>query len=220
MLYPTIQVQNFFKNPDEIVEYSKQLKFDYDSEGRWPGKRSDYLHKLNNPFFGYLTRKIVSLIYPMTYHDISWTADSTFQSIPANENTGEGWIHQDIYAEFTAIIYLSKHNRCGTSIYKKNNEYIFNDDGAIDIKKYYYLNKKPFDEAYYKALKENNSNFTKISEFNSCYNSCIIFDGHNYHGADQYYDDNCKEERLTLITFFKELSGKNLKYSGGELNRI
>ena len=41
MLYPTIQVQNFFKNPDEIVEYSKQLKFDYDSEGRWPGKRSD-----------------------------------------------------------------------------------------------------------------------------------------------------------------------------------
>jgi hypothetical protein len=71
-----------------------------------------------------------------------------------------------------------------------------------------------------KALKENNSNFTKTVEFNSIYNSCIIFDGHNYHSADHYYDKNCEEDRLTLITFFKKLSGDGLKYSGSELNRI
>ena len=220
MLYPTIQTQNFFKNPDEIVEYSKTLPYAYDSEGRWPGKRSIYLHQTNNSFFGYITRKIVSLIYPMTYHNIYWNAESTFQSIPANENTGDGWIHQDIYAEFTAIIYLSKHNKCGTSIYKKNNETYFHDEKNIEIKKDYYINKKPFDEAYYKALKENNSNFIKTVEFNSIYNSCIIFDGHNYHSADHYYDNKCNENRLTLITFFKSLSGKGLKYSGSELNRI
>ena len=75
------------------------------------------------------------------------------------------------------------------------------------------INVKEMDELYY-------SNFTKTVEFNSIYNSCIIFDGHNYHSADHYYDNKCNENRLTLITFFKSLSGKGLKYSGSELNRI
>jgi hypothetical protein len=220
MLYPTVQVQNFFKNPDEIVKYSKTLPYAYDSEGRWPGLRTPFIHGFNHSFFGYITRKIMSILYPMTYHKINWTAETAFQSIPANINTGEGWVHQDIYAEFTAIIYLSKHDKCGTSIYKKNNETYFHDEKNIEIKKDYYMNNKPFDDFYYKTLKDNNSNFTKISEFNSIYNSCLIFDGHNYHGADQYYDENFKEDRLTLITFFKTLSGDGLKYSGSELNRI
>ena len=39
MIYPTFCVDNFLENPDEIVEYSKKLKFIKNPDGRWPGAR-------------------------------------------------------------------------------------------------------------------------------------------------------------------------------------
>ena len=41
MSYPTLCIDNFLENPDEIVEYSNRLNFIKAEHGRWPGLRVD-----------------------------------------------------------------------------------------------------------------------------------------------------------------------------------
>lgn len=221
MLFPSICVENFFKNPRDIVNFSKKLNFTKDPLGRWPGTRSDYLHLINNDFFVYVITKIISILYPIEYKNMNWIAESYFQKVSGDSNTGEGWIHQDIEREITSIIYLSEHENCGTSIYKKNKEHIFPKyNENLKIKQEYYFNNKKFDVTYFNGLKNNNFNYKKIVDFNSIFNNCVIFDSSNYHAANNFYDKNIKEDRLTLVTFFSSLKHNNLKYSISELNRV
>ena len=65
-------------------------------------------------------------------------------------------------------------------------------------------------------------NFTKTCSFNSIYNRMILFDSNQSHGVDSF-DNNDNEERLTLISFFYDLSktdGSLLKTHGTEHKRI
>ena len=45
--YPTV-VDNFFDNPDSIRQFGLSLPKTPDDEGRWPGIRSEELHKIDN----------------------------------------------------------------------------------------------------------------------------------------------------------------------------
>ena len=50
----------------------------------------------------------------------------------------------------------------------------------------------------------------------------ILFDASHPHGADKFYEEDCQEDRLTLITFFQSLfnrSGEPMKYPSVELKR-
>ena len=52
MLYPTYVIDNFFPNPDQVVEFSKSLAFERDTNlGKWPGERTGLMHKINFNFF-------------------------------------------------------------------------------------------------------------------------------------------------------------------------
>ena len=228
MLIPSLQINNFFKDPDQVVQYANSLEYKIDSEGRWPGVRAQPLSDIRYDFFNMTCRKILSVLYPMNYVNMRFDALQQFQVISPDQADGEGWIHQDIYSEFTAIIYLSPHKNCGTNLYVPKNEMfrLCGEPGThashlMDIKADYYKNEKPRDNKYYEALKQNNHNFTKTASFNSIYNSMVIFDGHTAHNANAYKEDNCNDPRMTLITFFTKLtSTETIKYSGGEMLKI
>ena len=45
-MYPNLIVDNFFEDPDSIVDLSKNLQYSSSDDGRWPGIRSNYLHRI------------------------------------------------------------------------------------------------------------------------------------------------------------------------------
>jgi|TARA_X000001036_G_scaffold409457_1_gene420568 arsenate reductase-like glutaredoxin family protein len=218
MIFPTLIVDNFFSDPYKIKTISDKLNFKKDPNGEWPGERSEQLHKVNFNLFNFINLKILSLLYPKDHHQINFTASSTFQKISKERYPHEGWVHKDNPSEITAIVYLSKHKNCGTSLWKAKDFFVPNN---MDDKKYYYK-KDTFDEEQLKFLKEHNNNYEKILEVDSLFNRVLIFDSNHPHSANNFVDLNVDDDRLTLITFIKKLQINNepLKYPITECNRL
>jgi hypothetical protein len=216
-LWPTICVDNFFDEPEKVKEFSTTLKFKKNNLGRWPGERTDLLHEINKEFVDFTTKKIMSIIYPMNYRDMRWEAQQIFQKINGNIYKNKGWVHTDIPIELTAIIYLSSHLNCGTSLFKPKD--FFNNCINTDFKeKIYREGDKNNNENKY--LNENNDKFEKILTIDSKFNRLIIFDSSNFHAAEKFNEDNINEDRLTLVTFFTNISGNCNKYPITEMRRI
>ena len=218
MIFPTLIVDNFFSDPYKIKTISDKLNFKKDPNGEWPGERSEQLHKVNFNLFNFINLKILSLLYPKDHNQINFTASSTFQKISKERYPHEGWVHKDNPSEITAIVYLSKHKNCGTSLWKAKDFFVPNN---MDDKKYYYK-KDTFDEEQLKFLKEHNNNYEKILEVDSLFNRVLIFDSNHPHSANNFVDLNVDDDRLTLITFIKKLQINNepLKYPITECNRL
>ena len=96
MIWPTLCVDNFFDEPNKVIELSKSLH--------------------HEEFFNWVSNKIMSALYPAEWPNIAWYNTAYFQKIPSGLKN-DGWVHQDKSNEFTAIIYLSQNTEAGTSIY-------------------------------------------------------------------------------------------------------
>jgi hypothetical protein len=208
-MIPTLIVDNFFKDPKKILDLSNKCSFLKDTEGRWPGKRTNLLHEVNNNFFQLFHKKIFSLLYPNFYEKLTWSAGTYFHKINGKEHDHEGWVHNDS-SEFTAIVYLSDHEDCGTSLWEPKD---FHRNLNEDKKNLMYQNKiSNFEGMAY--LKENNNQFKKILTVQSKFNRLLVFDSKAYHSAEKFTDPNCEQDRLTLITFVFDFRSPeiNLKY--------
>jgi hypothetical protein len=219
MQWPTLIVDNFFTDPHAIVKLSKTFKYVQDSENRWPGTRTSPLHEADNKFFLWSTRKILALLYPsqvLITGGLHWQAGQYFQRVPYKTYGEEGWVHSDATnTEFTSIIYLSDHPQSGTCLYEGKH---FNTDAA-------FLKKK---EKFYKDFKDLNrmekyrdkcnSEFRKKVELFSNFNRLVLFDGANWHASRNA--DKSESDRLTLITFFTEVTGKDVKYPVPQMRRV
>jgi hypothetical protein len=215
MLWPTICVDNFFEEPEKVKQFSNTLKFSKDPLGKWPGERTECMHMLDINFFKYTTKKIMSLLFPMNYAKMNWNAIQTFQKIDGSIYTHNGWVHRDDLDEFTAIIYLSNHKKCGTSLFKPIK---FQDDVINqEYKQKGNLNISREDNKY---LLENNNLFEKTLTIDSRFNRLVLFDSSNFHAAEKFNEENINEDRLTLITFFTNISGNNNKYPITEMKRV
>ena len=63
-----------------------------------------------------------------------------------------------------------------------------------------------------------NSKFSKSVELFSNFNRLVLFDGYHWHASRNSGDD--KSERLTLITFFTNIMGKDIRYPLTEMRRM
>ena len=205
MRWPTICIDNFLDDPDEIVKLANSFPYAKDSRGTWPGERSLAHHDKELDLF--LLSKILKVLFPTSNsidEPIKFKAQASFQRIKTKE---EGWIHSDEPFEFTALLYLSKNKKGGTSLYKPKSFRCSQKN--VDIKTQYYLSGiKP--EGYEKALRENNDQFEETMYFESVYNRLIVFDSSHLHGVKEY-NITGEESRLTYISFFQDVIGLNLK---------
>ena len=64
MTYPITIVDNFFDNPDDIVELAKSFKYYSPDTGNWPGTRTKQMHLEDHRFFTYFGQKI-----HLVFHD-------------------------------------------------------------------------------------------------------------------------------------------------------
>ena len=212
MNYPTIQVVNFFENPDYILNYAESLEYEK-TDGGYPGKRTKPLHEIDRGLFTDINSKIIRTLYPDwdTCDRIEYVAKTMFHKITYDdvkyhlenkEYPGKGWIHNDNESKLTSIIYLSSDKDNGTEIYSKKNGFTTVRCDA-SIKKDYYTNNKVDLNYYLSKLNENINQHNVECVFNSSYNKMIAFDGSNPHGA--FYNLKPGDERITLISFFTHI---------------
>ena len=218
MLWPTLCIDNFFHNPNAVINFSKTLKFKK-GDGRWPGKRTDPLHLVDNDFFQDTTAKIIASLYPNEIYksSLQWKATQYFQKIKTNEHLEPGYVHQDSSSEITSIVYLSDEEDAGTAIFKKIKEPFPNHK---DVKVKSYLNNEKSKD-FFKSVKENRECFQQTFEFTSLKNRMVLFDAFHFHAVNNF--GKKQKERLTLITFFEsinKLDGDPLKFHVNEcINR-
>jgi hypothetical protein len=213
MIYPTIILDNFFQEPEKVIKFANNLKYIEDEFGQYPGVRTELLHLNYMPFFEKFGKKILTVMYP-SIKKITFNCALSFQKI-SKEYINKGWVHRDECTDFTAIVYLSKHKNCGTSIFDSKEVYhTFNDFSKKDM----YINKK-FEENL-KHLDINNNQFEETINIKSKFNRLIIFDGGQYHAAQKFIENDIDEDRLTLIGFFNDIHFQGIKYAGVEHSRF
>jgi hypothetical protein len=176
-----LEVNNFFKDPDTILNLSKKLNF-YSVEehpessvvGKYAGKRTLQLHQIYPEFFENLCYGVVSQLIDFSkVESCDWKISSYFSSINYKDEVSNAQIiHQDIDVLYAGVVYLSKNLdiNSGTSLYKKEDE-----------------------------------NYIKEYEFKNEFNKMIMYDASIPHGITKFVDN-----RLSLLFFIKELKYKLL----------
>tara|TARA_R100000687_G_scaffold59974_1_gene48415 strand:- start:484 stop:1128 length:645 start_codon:yes stop_codon:yes gene_type:complete len=213
-MWPTLIVDNFFEDPNKIVKFSKTLKFSKAKDNSWPGTRTSPLHEIDHEFFIFTTKKILSILYPMNVDNLKWRAVQSFQR--SNKEYGEaGWVHSDTDSEITVIIYLSDHANSGTCLYEGKN---FPVELKYDKEKQRFFKDLTDLKRMEKYRDQSNSEFTKKVELFSNFNRLVLFDSHHWHASRNA--GSSKEDRLTLITFFKEVTGGGIKYPIPTMRRL
>lgn len=215
-LYPVTIVNDFYEDPDAIRKYAlsqeyRHCQFPEDKYG-WPGSRTKDLSELNQELYQKVCLKIVSLFHNSEHDVMRWNILTGFQIV--GECFGSGLIHQDGDVVFAGIIYLSPDAPldAGTSIYRKN---------------------KLYDEkAYCEAMTQNDEMLTtgKMPSFeyhqmfeetvrvNNVYNSLILFEGDQYHSANNFFGTTKENSRLTQTFFIKRVDAQ--KHSVFPINRV
>jgi len=215
MHWPTLIVDNFFTDPHAIVKLAKTFKYTQDILNEWPGTRTSPVPEVDKEFFRWSTKKIMALLYPMNLDGMSWDALQYFQRVPYKIYGKEGWVHNDDKFEFTSIIYLSDYSDSGTCLYEGKH---FNTVAKYEEeKKKFYRDLKDL-KRMEKYREEANSTFTKKVELCSNFNRLVLFDGANWHSSKG--DGAYKDDRLTLITFFKNITAKDIRYPITEMRRF
>jgi len=207
MMYPTYIVDNFFDNPEAIVNLANNLPFPNKGD-QSPGRRTESLHKTHNDFFRWSGLRMLSSIFPG--ETLNFAAKASFQKIPKTLSEVD-FIHQDTGPKLTAIVYLNKNDISGTSLFKLNTLFKPKTFKYVDIPtppmKYDYFK---FPEKYkgdkLKELQKEKETirdrFDETLSVSGVYNRLCMFDGHQYHS--QHPNTN-KEERLTYIVFFYKI---------------
>ena len=123
MLSKLVSIDNFFKNPQKIVDMAQTL--DYERSEVHPGKRSINLFTSHNPqhveFAKYFAKRIADEVF---FGINKFMIDIRFHKndIYDNDKANVGWIHNDPVS-FAGIVYLNKEIsdfNLGTSTFLKN----------------------------------------------------------------------------------------------------
>jgi len=216
MMWPTMIVDDFFTDPERIVKFSKTLPYNK-TDGLYPGQRSEKLHLVDKAFFDWSTAKIIALLYPMQSNTkiLNWKAIQMFQRVPPKVYGDAGWVHHDHFSEITSVIYLSHNKNSGTSLHKSKHFAVGPDYNEEKEDFYKTLKNKEQAELF---RKKSNDKFEKTVDMQSKFNRLVMFDSHHWHQTTDHMTDDT--ERLTLITFFMEITGEGIRYPIPTMRRI
>lgn len=208
-MYPITIVDDFFEDPDAIVEMANGLKYYPPDTGNWPGMRTKQLHLVENRFFNYFGEKIHLL-----FHDNSpeyWNMQTHFQKIkPFHEDKyhqlNRGWVHQDIDTHFGGIVYLNRDTEpdTGTSIYKAKKGFALQYKEEIQMKEAHYRGEEINIDDYVKAYDAAHEQYVESVKVENVYNRFVMFNNKTHHGVQTFGT----KERLTLNFFSMAMSGK------------
>jgi hypothetical protein len=201
----TVQTHdNFFANPDKVVELSNLVEYTNGTE--YPGRRSVNLLQSNNfrlvEFSKYFAKRLADeVFYGLTQFqlDIRFHKNDVYDDPAANA----GWIHADGIA-FAGVVYLNKSELSidtGTSIFLKTSadEFI-----TSDFTSRQQLNlTKQVSKEYLEDLKQNHSNFTETIKVGNVFNRLVAYDSNMWHCPTNYCLKS-GEDRTSLVFFIDQ----------------
>tara|TARA_B100001175_G_scaffold68200_1_gene56099 strand:- start:497 stop:1153 length:657 start_codon:yes stop_codon:yes gene_type:complete len=209
MTYPITIVDNFFEDPDGIVEMANELRYYTPNTGNWPGQRTKNLHVEESRFFKYFGNKLHLLFYETVPE--YWNLQCHFQMIhpfcdDKNSKKNRGWIHRDIDTWFGGIVYLKKdpEPNTGTSVYKVKKGFSHQYAEEIEQKEALYRSENVDDAEYNKAYDAMRDQFEETVTVANVYNRFVMFNGNTHHGVQTFGTT----PRLTLNFFGMAQTGK------------
>ena len=209
MTYPITIVDNFFEDPDGIVEMANELRYYTPNTGNWPGQRTKNLHVEESRFFKYFGNKLHLLFYETVPE--YWNLQCHFQMIhpfcdDKNSKKNRGWIHRDIDTWFGGIVYLKKdpEPNTGTSVYKVKKGFSHQYAEEIEQKEALYRSENVDDAEYNKAYDAMRDQFEETVTVTNVYNRFVMFNGNTHHGVQTFGTT----PRLTLNFFGMAQTGK------------
>jgi len=115
MKYPVVILEDFFKNPDDIVSYANKILYNTPKPNDyWIGKRSESLSLINPQLFHFIVNKVISIFYNTKKEEVLISdIDIYFQKIKKTDiinclETRKSMLHTDKSKSLSGIIYLSK----------------------------------------------------------------------------------------------------------------
>ena len=203
---PLTVLDNFFDNPNSIVNWGLSLDYQQDTKHIYPGKRTEDLKFVHFPFYKHVCDKVLSLFFE---NKVEYDVALKFQSIEKYQ--GRGWIHQDPTI-FTFLIYLHKETPeidCGTTLWSLNPNLVSPINSKEDINLLpsiteHHKNKKITPEDQSLQYK----NFKKEISIPDKFNRFVAFSSEHFHSANNF--DNNSSPRLTLIGFVENLNTSKL----------
>jgi hypothetical protein len=197
--YPSLIVDNFFKDPLRVREFALTLDYTPCKEGTFSGIRTESLHITHPNFFRRVCKKILSC-YSLSYKDYS----ATMHFHLTGEEVGDtGWVHIDggcaEGSKLASIIYLNPSDsgiKNGTSLYKLTN--LDRNPNTHKTMREAFITSKDNEE----NRNIHNSNYEPNIIIGNNFNRMIAYDTNTPHAGSGYYGNNAETSRLTLLTFF------------------
>ncbi len=203
-MFPTIVYDNFFENPDLVVDLANSLEYKM-GDGSWPGVRTDDIGYHHLEFKKLIMDKICRIFYPDSNYQ--WYAKTVFQKVEGMHEDkyhikNRGWIHKDKNRLIGGIIFLNKNPEedTGTSLYTSKKVVVPYSDEQDSCKKRWYTGHDVSDEEYRNCFDSNSENYKQTLAVENVYNRLFMFNGTSYHGVNTY--GSIGNTRLTLPIFF------------------
>jgi hypothetical protein len=216
-LYPHTIVENFYENPDAIRKFAlaqeyKFLKDRSDMPYVYPGSRTADLFDLDKSLHEKICKKLVSIFHIHEHDFMRWAISTSFQSV--TEEYGKGVIHQDQNTIFAAVLFLTPVAPLdsGTSLFKPSKS--FNEKKyAVSLAQ----NDDRFKDGKIKMDTSYHSMFDEVVRVNNVYNTLVLYEGDNYHAANNFFGKTLKDSRLTQVFFINRIDAN--KADSFPLNR-
>jgi hypothetical protein len=215
MFFPITCVDNFYSEPDKIIDFALSLEYGKDELSIFPGQRTKMLHEIDSYFFNLFCKKIFSLFFNVDYDELKWRVQTGFQKTYKYEcsekninEVNSGWIHIDDEMILAGVIYLNKFPNIdsGTSFYNSYSEDFIVE--SLKIRDDFYRNKSVSIDEYVELKTKHNSNFCKTAEFKNVYNRLVAYDSQYWHKESSFLMDS-EDFRLTQVFFVSEIEYSN-----------
>jgi hypothetical protein len=208
-MYPVTIVDNFFEDPDHIVEYAETLDYT-PNDGRYPGFRTTMIGNNDPRMHSYICEEITKLFYHGA--DLNSKITTSFQKVYAVHDDqyhqkNRGWVHRDGVTQFGGVVYLNKDPEpdTGTSIYSLKKGYVCKSMHEYDIEQTFNLGKDIPDEIFAQAYDEYHEQFVETIKVDAVYNRLVLFNSKTWHGIKTFGTKTIGRPRLNL-TFFGAIS--------------
>ena len=207
-MFPITVVDDFFPEPDKIVDFALKQRFFDTDKGRWPGRRTEEIGVLDLDLFNWISNKILSNYFETIFREFKMAM--TFQIVTSfhadqYHPRNKGWIHQD-KCLMGGIIFLTKDPEpdTGTSIFRSKTGYFSSPiDISLDVKEKLYKREEVSDDDYLKGYNVMRKNMVESIYVDNVYNRMMCFPATAYHGVRTY---GLNKERLTLPFFLNGLA--------------
>ena len=201
MSYPLIIKDNFFSDPDAIVNIINHVDYSL-SSNNYPGVRTKSLDEINPKLYEHIFQKIFLLLHdqlPLRFDaKIGFHKIKPFVEGDKWDKKNTGWVHRD-NSFFSGVIYLDKNpdKDAGTSIYKSKDGFDVQTQENIDAKELFYSGQLIDDGHYYNAYDRVRNQYEETLKIPNVYNRLVLIPNDQPHAMTTIGD----KERNTLVFF-------------------